>query len=139
LEIALNTTEAEYIAMSQATRDLILMCNLLLEISKATNLIVEENITHSTIFEDNKGCVELANAPRLCPRTNTLASNNTTSDNISSIELSKFSGVTPSISLLTFSTSLYLLLPLNILGTCYLVCDIASISVHTIPKIASIH
>lgn len=68
-EIALSTTEAEYIAMSQATRDLIPMRALLLEVSQATKLIVGNTITHSTIFEDNRGCVDLANAPKLCPRT----------------------------------------------------------------------
>jgi hypothetical protein len=68
-EIALSTTEAEYIALSQATRDLIPMRALLLEFSQATKLIVGNTITHSTIFEDNRGCVELANAPKLRPRT----------------------------------------------------------------------
>jgi len=68
-EVALSTTEAEYIALSQATRDLIPMKDLLSEFSSATKLIVGETITYSTIFEDNKGCVELASAPKLCPRT----------------------------------------------------------------------
>jgi hypothetical protein len=68
-EIALSTTEAEYIAMSQATRDLIPMRALLHEFSQAIKLIVGDTITYSTIFEDNQGCVELANAPKLCPRT----------------------------------------------------------------------
>jgi hypothetical protein len=45
------------------------MRDLLLEFSKATKLIDGDTITHSTIFEDNQGCVELANAPKLCPRT----------------------------------------------------------------------
>ncbi|MFN9957182.1 MAG: hypothetical protein ACK55I_29105, partial [bacterium] len=62
-EVALSTTEAEYIALSQSTRDLIPMRALLQELSKATKLIVGSTIAHSTIFEDNKGCVELAAAP----------------------------------------------------------------------------
>jgi hypothetical protein len=68
-EVALSTTEAEYIALSQATRDLIPMRALLLEFASITKLIVASTTTFSTIFEDNKGCVELANAPRLHPRT----------------------------------------------------------------------
>jgi len=68
-EIALSTTEAEYIAMSQAARDLIPMRALLQEFSKTTKLIVGDTFTHSTIFEDNKGCVDLALAPKLWPRT----------------------------------------------------------------------
>jgi hypothetical protein len=68
-EIALSTTEAEYIALSKSTWDLIPMHDLLLECSSSTKLIVGHTVTHSTIFEDNKGCVELANAPKLCPQT----------------------------------------------------------------------
>jgi hypothetical protein len=68
-EVALSTTEAEYIALSQSARDLIPMRGLLHELSKATKLIVGSTITYSTIFEDNKGCVELANAPRMRPCT----------------------------------------------------------------------
>jgi hypothetical protein len=68
-EIALSTTEAEYIALSQATRDLIPMRALLNEFASVTKLIVGPTTTYSTIFEDNKGCVELTNAPRLRPRT----------------------------------------------------------------------
>jgi hypothetical protein len=68
-EIALSTTKAEYIALSQAMRDIIPMQALLHEFASVTKLIVGQTIAHSTIFEDNKGCVELANAPHLCPRT----------------------------------------------------------------------
>jgi len=49
-EIALSTTEAEYIALSQA---------LLKELGKICALDFGDIIAHSTIFEDNKGCVEL--------------------------------------------------------------------------------
>lgn len=68
-EIILSTTEAEYIALSQSAWDLIPMHDLLLEFSSTTKLIVGNTIMHSTIFEDNKWCVELANAPKLRPRT----------------------------------------------------------------------
>jgi hypothetical protein len=68
-EIALSTTEAEYIAMSQSARDLIPMRDLLHEFASATKLIFGDTVTHSTIFEDNRGCVDLANAPKLRPRT----------------------------------------------------------------------
>lgn len=68
-EIALSTTEAEYIAMPQSARDLIPMHDLLLELASTTKLIVGSTITHCTIFEDNKGCVELAYAPKLRPCT----------------------------------------------------------------------
>jgi hypothetical protein len=68
-EVALSTTEAEYIALSQSACDLVPMRALLQELSTATKLIVGSTVAHSTIFEDNKGCVELATAPRMRPRT----------------------------------------------------------------------
>jgi hypothetical protein len=68
-EIALSTTEAEYIALSQSARDLVPMRDLLNELSASTKLVVGSTIAHSTIFEDNKGCVELAVAPKIRPRT----------------------------------------------------------------------
>jgi hypothetical protein len=68
-EIALSTTKAEYIALSQATRDIIPMRALLHKFASVTKLIVGNTIAHSTIFEDNKGCIELSNTPCLCPRT----------------------------------------------------------------------
>jgi hypothetical protein len=68
-EVALSTTEAEYIAQSQAMWDLIPMQALLTEILLHTKIPVGSTIAHSTIFEDNKGCVELVNAPRMRPHT----------------------------------------------------------------------
>jgi hypothetical protein len=72
-EIALSTTEAEYIALSQAMRDLIPMRTLLVELTTLTKLTFGETFTHSTIFEDNKGCVELVVAPKMRPRTKHIA------------------------------------------------------------------
>jgi hypothetical protein len=43
------------------------MQNLLHEFYNATQLIVGSTVAHSTVFEDNKGCIELANAPRMRP------------------------------------------------------------------------
>jgi hypothetical protein len=68
-EIALSTTEAAYIALLQSAHDLIPMQNLLHELSNATQLIVGSTVAHSTVFEDKKGCIELANAPRMRPWT----------------------------------------------------------------------
>ena len=41
--------------------------------SKATKLIVSSTIAPSSVFEDNKGCVELAKVPRMRPRTHHIA------------------------------------------------------------------
>ena len=75
-EIALSITKAEYIALSlsQAMRDLIPpMRTLLVELGTLTKLTFGDTIIHSTVFEDNKGCVELANAPKMRPRTKHIA------------------------------------------------------------------
>jgi hypothetical protein len=55
-EIALSTTEAEYISLSQAMRDLIPMRTILQETSTFFGCDVQQATTHSTVFEDNKGC-----------------------------------------------------------------------------------
>ena len=68
-EITLSTTEAEYIALSQAMRDLIPMRTLLTKLASLMKLEIGKTTTHSTVFEDNKGCIELANAPKMRPRT----------------------------------------------------------------------
>jgi len=72
-EVALSTTEAEYIALSQAMRDLIPMKSLLTELTTLTCLTFDSTTTYSTVFEDNKGCVELATAPKMRPRTKHIA------------------------------------------------------------------
>jgi hypothetical protein len=72
-KVTLSTTEAEYIALSQSTRDVIPMRGLLHELSATTKLSVGSTIAHSTVFEDNKGCVELATAPKMRPFTRHIA------------------------------------------------------------------
>ena len=72
-EIALSTTESEYIALSHSLRDTLPLMELLREIRNA--IPSPENIPkiHCTVFEDNKGCIELAKAPRMRPRTKHIA------------------------------------------------------------------
>ena len=70
---ALSTTEAEYIALSQALRDVIPMQAILKELGKNCALNIGNTVAHSTVFEDNKGCVELAKTPKMRPRTRHIA------------------------------------------------------------------
>ncbi|MGH3053412.1 MAG: reverse transcriptase domain-containing protein [Gaiellaceae bacterium] len=73
-EVALSTTEAEYIALSQAMRDLIPLRALLQEVG--TNLgmdFAKPAIMHSTVFEDNNGALSMAVAPRITPRNKHIA------------------------------------------------------------------
>jgi len=69
-QVALSTTEAEYIAMSQALRDVIPVMNLLQEMRKQEfQVICNEPYVYCKVFEDNSGALELARLPKLRPRT----------------------------------------------------------------------
>ena len=72
-EIALSTTEAEYIALSQSLREIIPLMGLLKEIKEYFYL--NDNIPEikCSVFEDNNSCIALAKAPRMNPRTKYIA------------------------------------------------------------------
>jgi hypothetical protein len=73
-EIALSTLEAEYIALSQAMRELLPMRELLQEVGTNLNLdFADPVILHSTVFEDNNGALGMAKAPKITPRTKHIA------------------------------------------------------------------
>jgi hypothetical protein len=73
-EIALSTTEAEYIALSQAMRELIPLRRLLLEIVTVMKLTgVQGSLIKSTVFEDNNGAISTATAVKMTPRTKHIA------------------------------------------------------------------
>ena len=52
-EIALSTTEAEYIALWQAMQDAILLMTTIEELSEALNIKKEKPKIFCTVFEDN--------------------------------------------------------------------------------------
>jgi hypothetical protein len=78
-EIALSTTEAEYIALSMATRDLLPLRNLLTELNQYS--IAKFTLPHlffttksttlqaTTIYEDNASCIVLAHSEGTKQRT----------------------------------------------------------------------
>jgi hypothetical protein len=69
--IALSTTKTEYIAMSQALRDVIHITNLLQEMREQNfKVICIEPYVYCKVLEDNAGALELVRVPRLHPRTN---------------------------------------------------------------------
>jgi hypothetical protein len=73
-EIALSTTEAEYIALSQSLRELLPMRELFQEVGTALKLkCAIPTILHSTVFEDNNGALSLATSPKISPRTKHIA------------------------------------------------------------------
>ena len=69
-EVALSTTEAEYVALSQSLREVIPIMNLLQE-AKDSGINVHhiKPIIRCTVFEDNAGALELANVPKMRART----------------------------------------------------------------------
>jgi hypothetical protein len=69
-EIALSTTEAEYVALSQALREVIPLMNLIEEaIRHGIPLQLALPNVNCTVFEDNTGALEMARAPKMRPRT----------------------------------------------------------------------
>jgi hypothetical protein len=72
-EIALSTTEAEYIALSTAARTLLPLRELMIEISKLFNLKQITPDVKCTLFEDNIGAETLAKSPKMNPRTKHIA------------------------------------------------------------------
>ena len=72
-EVALSTTESEYIAMSTATREVLPIMELAQEMSQEGCGILDSAPTlYCRIFEDNSGAVEMAKSaksPKMRPRT----------------------------------------------------------------------
>lgn len=68
--VALSTTEAEYIALSQSLRDVLPMMELVEEIkARGFNVLCTEPYVYCKSFEDNSGALELARLPKLRPRS----------------------------------------------------------------------
>jgi len=68
--VALSTTEAEYIALSQSLRDVLPMMELVEEIkARGFNVLCTEPFVYCKTFEDNSGALELARLPKLRPRS----------------------------------------------------------------------
>ena len=70
-EIALSTLEAEYIALSQAMRELMPLRALMETLSSSLGLERDAKTSISTVWEDNNGtlCLARKEAPLMTPRT----------------------------------------------------------------------
>ena len=68
-EIALSTAEAEYIALSQSTREVIPIINLLKELNESLNLGMKPSDLQCTLYEDNTSCISMAESQKFTPRT----------------------------------------------------------------------
>ena len=73
-EIALSTTEAEYISLSQSMRDFILLRQIMLNVSSVFGMKCYSFHSYATAFEDNKGAIELAKELKYRPQTKTNSS-----------------------------------------------------------------
>jgi hypothetical protein len=69
-EIALSSTEAEYIVISTATREVIPLLRLMEKVKQhGLPINVIQNQIHCRIFEENSGALDMARSPRIRPRT----------------------------------------------------------------------
>ena len=62
-EIALSTTKSEYIALSQAIREVIPFMNLMIEVGDVFTLHNPKPKFHCKLFEDNRSCIKVAESP----------------------------------------------------------------------------
>ena len=72
-EICLSTVEAEYVALSQAMRDIIPFIDQVKEMDGIFESSSPKVDVHCTLFKDNNGALELAMKPRYRPRTKHIA------------------------------------------------------------------
>lgn len=68
-EIALSTSESEYIALSTEMCEIIPLMNVLIEISKTFTLYLPNPIIKCKVFEDKESCITLSKATKFSPRT----------------------------------------------------------------------
>ena len=72
-EIAFSTTEAEYIALSSAMRDVIPFIFLMKEIYLVFLVQLPTLEVSYQVFEDNTSCIKVAESPKFTPRTKHIA------------------------------------------------------------------
>jgi hypothetical protein len=74
-EICLSTTESEYIALSMAMRQLLPLRRTIQELAKTFGIGRTELTKISTVWEDNNGCIKMANSeyPNMTPRSKHIA------------------------------------------------------------------
>jgi len=69
-EVALSSTESEFIGLSQALRTTIPLMELIKELkSYGFDTASHTPKVHCRVFEDNSGAIEIAKVPKMRPRT----------------------------------------------------------------------
>lgn len=72
-EIALSTTESEYIALSTSMQELIPFMSLMKETTDLFGLLTRDPVFRCTVWEDNESCITVVKSPKLTPRTKHIA------------------------------------------------------------------
>ena len=72
-EITLSTTEAEYVALSQAMREVLPLMDLMEELNTVLHLNIDEPKFFCQVFEDNRSTITVANGKKFTPRTKHIA------------------------------------------------------------------
>ena len=72
-EIALSTAEAEYIALSQAAREVIPFMRLISEVNVIFSINTDTPKIFCKVFEDNEACISMATSSKFTPRTKHIA------------------------------------------------------------------
>ena len=69
-EISLSTMESEFVSLSLSLRELLPLRDLVAELADALGIKEKLKVrSHSTVFEDNNGALQLANCPKFTPRS----------------------------------------------------------------------
>ena len=72
-EITLSTTEAEYVALSQAMREVIPLMNLMKELGKVLKINTLKPDFYCQLFEDNRSTITVVESKKFTPRTKHIA------------------------------------------------------------------
>ena len=72
-EICLSTTEAEYVALSMAMREVLPFLNLMGEIKTFLPVTEKDPDFFCTVWEDNRSTIKVAESPKFTPRTKHIA------------------------------------------------------------------
>ena len=71
--ITVSTMEAEYVALSMCMRELIPLKRIVVDISNCLEVDVKFARAKCTVFEDNSSAIQLANVPKMTPRSKDIA------------------------------------------------------------------
>ena len=71
--ISVSTMEAEYVALLMGMRELILLKRIFVDPSNCFEADVKVPRAKFTVFEDNSSAIQLANVPKMTPRSKHIA------------------------------------------------------------------